>query len=322
MIDLYSLITKYQAKERDFFDFKVEWHDSQAELIKDILHLSNSFSFQQKKYLIFGIDNNGNIKGVENNSIKHNTASITNTLHANFLNRSLELSIFTQKLKDDKNIEILSIETKDEDKPYFLGKDYNDKKNKVHAGIIYTRTNDSNCIANDNQAEQLWKFRFHLHLLPSERMKKYINDIHYWERINIDSDENKEIYYYSKFPDFRIEVLETPYKSYEGKETQNFPDKDTPNYRNQVILFFNSRPILENYFINYDGFRYFMPQPSCRCKDQDELEYFYTLEDELWLQVADIIRINSGRCPQINLFWMYSKIKRKYACTEKDGIDK
>ena len=61
MIDLYSLITKYQAKERDFFDFKVEWHDSQAELIKDILHLSNSFSFQQKKYLIFGIDNNASM---------------------------------------------------------------------------------------------------------------------------------------------------------------------------------------------------------------------------------------------------------------------
>ena len=308
-LNICELIKQYENKEADFFDFKVEWHKSQDDLIKDILHLANAFTSRQEKYLILGVANNGSIQGINESTKSFSEHQITNTLHSHQLNRSLGLSIREQLINNSKKIHILIIKTEDENKPYFLQKDYK----AVKASVIYTRKNSSNCVADDRDAESLWKYRLNLHLTPSEKIEKYLEDKSNWIKKNIDNNEEKTIYYYRLFPEFRIETSKTPFKEYLGKEAQRFPDNQTKNERIQVLLMFNTTPIDEYYFIYYDGFRYLMPQPDFEFNEtKGELEYFYNKEKhKMWLHIAEIFFLGGSSYNPNPFFWRYSKIRIK-----------
>ena len=51
--------------EGDYWDFKVQWHENKADLLHDIICMANNID-GCNAYLIYGADDNGTVKGIEN----------------------------------------------------------------------------------------------------------------------------------------------------------------------------------------------------------------------------------------------------------------
>ena len=74
IMDLISL-----KREGEYWDFKEKYHQNKAKFIHDILCLSNIPS-RNDSYLIFGVSDHGEIKGVSNDEGRKTQAMIVDML--------------------------------------------------------------------------------------------------------------------------------------------------------------------------------------------------------------------------------------------------
>lgn len=113
-------------REDEWWDFKREHHHDKAELVHDILCMANNRS-RNDSYIIFGIDNDFSVVGVENDSHRRNQQGITDILRniafAGGVRPRIEIQTVTIK---NHEIDILAIKDS-HNVPYYLEKDYQDK---------------------------------------------------------------------------------------------------------------------------------------------------------------------------------------------------
>ena len=182
------------GKEGDYWDFKREKHKDKAEFIHDIICLANSPYYIGDRFLVFGIENNYTILGIEPKE-KQTQAKIIDALRNARFGGGVFPDIQLETIQlGSKNIEVIIIKDKPNERPYYLEKEYCDYKLKdpqgkpagciVRAGTIYTRTRDSNTpinsVASTAVIEKLWKQKFGLDLTPLERMTQYLLDFDGW----------------------------------------------------------------------------------------------------------------------------------------------
>lgn len=198
-----------QGCENEYLDFKLQFHGNKAELLHDILCLANNTQFQDA-YLLFGINDNGQIVGVENHQNRLNSANIHDFLNGNrakfFNNVAPDITVFTFQYSGHE-IDVLQIKSTF-NLPYFLIEPYHEDNKTVRSGHVYSRTGDRNTpidqYASPSQVETLWKKRFFLLEKPYEKFLKYLDDLSNWK---LDKQRNRGFvrYYYEPEPSFIVE---------------------------------------------------------------------------------------------------------------------
>ncbi len=213
--NLYSTIIELIStrREDDWWDFKREHHHDKANLLHDILCMANNRP-RKDSYIIFGIDDDFSIVGVENDSYRRNQQGITDILRSVTFAGGVRPRIEIQTITiENHEIDILII--KDSlNVPYYLEKDYQDKdvKNKdgkkygkiVKSYHIYTRVVDNNTAidkqADINDIEFLWRKRFGIELPIMERLHILLSETDKW----VFDWGNKKYCYHTDYPEFQI----------------------------------------------------------------------------------------------------------------------
>ena len=155
---------------------------------------------------ITGVADNKEKIGLDEDSIKEVTQNkIISFLENIQPNRSFYNDIRFDKLDiDGKLFAFIEIKNRP-DKPFFLKKDYKDRKKIVRAGVIYTRNRDGNTpitgSALDDEIELMWRERFSLNRPALERFELYLS-ANKWKE---GGDNN---FYCEDFPDFRVKIKE------------------------------------------------------------------------------------------------------------------
>jgi hypothetical protein len=158
MLDIQSILSR---RESESLDFKREFHVNNAELLHDILCLSNSF-YEGDRVLVFGVANDGTVYGVENDPNKKTNADFHDFLRQARFNKIPKVKLTVHEV-DGHEIMALQIMNSPK-KPYFILKDFQGGKALVRAGVIYTRLGDTNIplkeTAPEDHIEIMWRERF------------------------------------------------------------------------------------------------------------------------------------------------------------------
>ena len=200
-------------REDDWWDFKREYHHDKAELVHDILCMANNRP-RKDSYIIFGVDNDGSIVGIENDTNRRNQQGITDILRGIKFAGSVRPRIEIQTVTiDEHEVDVLIVKDSLE-VPYYLENQYQDKALKNDKGEnygkivrpyhIYTRVVDNNTPidkqADANDVEFLWRKRFGIDLPIMDRLNILLNQTDKW----VFDWGNKKYCYHTDYPEFQI----------------------------------------------------------------------------------------------------------------------
>lgn len=256
-----------EGKEGECWDFKQEWHDSMASLIKDIICFANTVH-DEDCYIIFGVSDDLTITGMTKPRKKQADVidAISNLLFAGDNYPKIEVETITI---DNIQIDVLKI-FNITNTPVYLKKRYGE----MNPGCIYLRTGDKNTPDNGNadisDIQNLWKKRFGL----TKSQLEYIYD-----RLHnkLEWVENNNVYYNIYHPEYTITItddekdLQPEFYAYTMINRSTFYEELSIKYQNTV---------LENYqLVVLDGGRLQIPIPEwgfiCRDKYRVNSKYSY-----------------------------------------------
>lgn len=186
-----------------WWDFKLKHHSNLFELLHDVLCLANII-YEGERFIIFGVSDDFNVIGLNEDDIRHKQADILNFLRTKSFAYHKIPSVKIDTIQvDGKELDVLSI--KDENyKPYFLTRDETKKGITIRAGTIYSRLGDSNTpkdsCANPYEVEAMWRQRFGLDKKASERFFDVLVDFKNWKYDGISKA------FYDIDPDYTIEI--------------------------------------------------------------------------------------------------------------------
>ncbi len=281
-----QIVLELIAKKREggYWDFKETWHNNKAELLHDIICLSNNLE-NRDAYLIFGVNDNAQIVGL---------STTENALNTQQLNDFLRSKKFVGDFRPETIVDSLPINTKtlhvvtiknSRNTPFVLREKCNDGNKCAHEGNIYTRIQDSNTpidsTADNDKVEYLFKKRFRIDATPLMKLEYYLSSPEHWMR----SDEYTGRYYYEFAPEFSLtlEGYETNHKNFLSKI---FPDKDATWERADFKVY--DHIIHSEYHVSLDGGRIHIAVPhqefAPSSNKQKWFTYFYVVQNSLlWL---------------------------------------
>ncbi len=192
-----------EQKEGDWWDFKQEHHTNPASLLHDILCLSNVI-FNGDRYLIFGVNDDYEVVGLEDSKTKRTQADIVSYLKTkSFSFHNIPEVELSSIIIDDKVVDVLTIKNRDS-KPYFLTKDEIKNGVKVRSGTVYSRSADVNTpkdsCANPYEIQAMWRERFGLDKKASERFVDILRDTSNWKYDGVSQA------FYDLDPDYTIQI--------------------------------------------------------------------------------------------------------------------
>ncbi|MDW8743738.1 ATP-binding protein, partial [Streptococcus suis] len=220
-------------REGSYWDYKEKYHSNNVKFIHDIICLANNL-VNRDAYLIFGVSDSGEIKGISDDENRKTQADIIDMLrNQKFAGGIPPLVKLETICIDDSEIDILIIYNSNKT-PYYLEETFKRDKTKILPGVIYTRRQDSNTpinsMASVYEVELLWRKRFGLDLLPFDKLSNYIKDKNGWGNNSIGR-------YYKLFPEFTF--------------VEEYDTKD----RNRDVFYAHTQMNSSHYFKQYQ-FRY------------------------------------------------------------------
>ena len=239
-----------EGKEGECWDFKQEWHESMASLIKDIICFANTVH-DEDCYIIFGVADDLTITGMTKPRKKQADVidAISNLLFAGDTYPKIEVETITI---DNTQIDVLKI-FNIKNTPVYLKKRYGE----MNPGCIYLRTGDKNTPDNGNadisDIQNLWKKRFGL----TKSQLEYIYD-----RLHnkLEWVENNNVFYNIYHPEYTITItddekdLQPEFYAYTMINRSTFYEELSIKYQNTV---------LKNYqLVVLDGGRLQIPIPE------------------------------------------------------------
>lgn len=183
---LYKIRTFIASKrEGDYWDFKEKYHANKADLLHDIICMANNRA-DKDGYIIFGVSDDFEIKGIKNDENRKNQQNIIDFLKSKKFSGGIRPTIELVTITiNGQQIDVLIVKNST-DTPYFITEDYNDGKRRVRANYIYTRIGDTNTdidkSADINHIEYLWRKRFLLNRPPLEQIKQKLRFKNEWRR--------------------------------------------------------------------------------------------------------------------------------------------
>lgn len=206
MNDLKHIVVELIARKTEggYWDFKRIWHESNADLLHDIICMANNIE-NRDAYIIIGVANSGELNDISTDKNRKKTEHLISFLRTKRFVGQFRPIVKVETLSIEGNtLDIIVIENTT-NTPYVLEEDYVEKKKTqadkdkvIKQGNIYTRIQDTNTpvdkTADYDKAELLWKKRFHLNASPLEKFNYYIKDTDNWI---FDSYANELYYKYS-----------------------------------------------------------------------------------------------------------------------------
>ena len=200
--------------EGTHWDFKLQHHANNAELIHDILCLANA-EHEGLRYLIFGVeDKTYTLHSIDGSTGRKSQADIAglfrDNAHKFFQSRTPTFYLSELRLAG-KLLDALVIEDRPY-KPHYLVEDYRSGSKVVRAGHIYTRHNDTNTPMNEfappHEIERMWRERFGLDQPPLERAKIYLADPKAWIPVSDGGFFGTPYDYHCNFPEFTLRTAD------------------------------------------------------------------------------------------------------------------
>lgn len=318
--------------ESEHLDFKLEYTSNDA-LIKDILALANSRTSKKRRFLIFGVADNGTIVGLEKKQHRKKQREIIDLLHKVPINKMPKLKHYTLSA-DGHEVDILEIENTAE-QPYFLKKDYEinlKKDNKTNerklltAGTFYERVGDTNRpIVDDTVLDAIYRQRFGLDKTPLERAMSYLVNTAGWEH---DNDEKNRLYfYYTQHPEFSIQTYDydNEYSAFNEPWTERLIDKTA--FQQLWMLKYHSTMLKKLVAVWSDGGRRLNVCPERLFSENKNETYwaFYYIKGSCEYLINDLIQKNyhykyssKGTPLPINAFPTFSSKKQAEKAFEKN----
>lgn len=200
-----------EGHEGPYWDFKLQWHADNAQLVHDIICLANNPT-SERAYLIFGVaDDSFEVIGIlEHPENRKNTQQLIDTLHnVKWATTFPTVGVSTILIKG-RELDVVTIDSDASAAPYYLNTDFGKGKGTVRAGAIYTRTQDVNTAKNETATslvtEQLWRRRFGIDRTPLERLQSLIRSPSDWKFTYPVQERDNEgfaySYYHTMFPEF------------------------------------------------------------------------------------------------------------------------
>jgi len=202
---LNKIITLINSKkEGEYWDFKEQHHNNKADLLHDILCMSNNRA-DRDAYIIFGVSDDFEIRGVNNDENKRNQQQIIDFLKSKSFSGDIKPIIELHNFQFEKSqIDVLTIKNSD-DTPYFIREDYQYRGRRVRANHIYTRIGDTNTdidkSADINHIEYLWKKRFKINRSPLEQIKYKLQFVEEWNE-----REGDQVFHHKFQPEFTLKL--------------------------------------------------------------------------------------------------------------------
>ncbi len=267
-------------QEGEYWDFKKEWYSNKADLLHDIICMSNNLTTEDG-LIIIGVDefDGFSIIDITNDNNRMSTQNIVDFLKDKKFAGGIRPTVYIETVVlENKKIDVIIIKN-DTHTPYFLESDYKG----VFSKNIYTRIMDTNTPKNKSadidKVEFLWKKRFGLTLTALEKCKVYLANKSEWE------DSENGISYYKYSPEFTIQIISAGDER-TGYEFYLFSQVDSTPLWYDINLFYQSTLILTTGGVALDGGRCFTSTPlyGCiqleRCRN-DEIFYKYFIKDSI-----------------------------------------
>ncbi len=243
-------------QESESLDFKQEHHKDTIDLLHDILCLANAWA-ESDRFLVFGVKNDRQVVGVENDANRRTGANVQDLLRASRLNRIPTVSMQTASVLGHE-VDVLTIKNRP-DKPFFATADRDFQGRTVRAGVVYTRIGDTNVplreSASEAAIELAWRERFGLGLSPLRRAFRLLEDPDQWQKIGDES-----YLYHKEFPEFTVVEGQTVVKPFQEAWTKTFPDESAKSYH--VEIRYGTTVLRQLLFVSCDGGRYSLPAPK------------------------------------------------------------
>lgn len=267
------------GQEGDYWDFKRCYQANTAELLHDIICMSNNLA-DRNAYIIYGVvDKIGRVVGVERDPNRRNQQELVSQLKDKKFASGIRPSIELVPLHvEGHDVDVLIIKNS-ADTPYFLTQDYKDTKEKertVLANYIYTRVRDTNTDINKsadiNLVEHLWRKRFGIDKPIYERYRILLSNPGDWV---VDWDNRN--YAYNRYsPEFQMRCGKFGDASGSWEPCAAF-FMDSSMLFTELKLFYHSTVIYETELSGFDGLRRFLPKASIGTGNghSELLWYFY-----------------------------------------------
>lgn len=268
------------GREDDWWDFKREHHNDKASLIHDIICMANNRA-DRDSYIVFGIDDDCEVVGVEKDENRRNQQGITDILRSVSFAGGVRPRIEMHTLKlGIHDVDVLIVKNSF-DVPYYLEKEYKDKTVKNEKGDhygkvvrpyhIYTRVVDNNTEINKNadinDVERLWKKRLGILTTPLKQVQRLLSHPDDWE------DEDN-VYYNKQFPQFTLKndfdrdiLPEDEIPAEENPAMYHFNQTDEGAHYGRISLYHYGTKLYSCQSADLDGYRALIPCP--------EWEYIY-----------------------------------------------
>jgi len=192
-----------EKREGEWWDFKQQHHSNFIDLLHDILCMANLLH-QGDRYLIFGVNDNCEVIGIEGSEFRPTQADIISYLQTKSFakNNIPTVELHTIKI-NELDLDVLMIKN-EKFKPFYLTRDENKKGKNVRAGSVYSRVGDTNTpkdkSANPYEIEAMWREQFGLDKKASERFIDLLLDFENWKYDGISGA------FYDIDPDYTIEI--------------------------------------------------------------------------------------------------------------------
>jgi hypothetical protein len=192
-----------ENREGQWWDFKQQHHSNLIDLLHDILCMANVLC-DGDRYLIFGVNDNCEIIGLEGTEYRPTQADIISYLQKKSFAKNNIPTIELRTIKVNAlELDILVIKN-ERFKPYFLTNDETKKGKSVRAGTVYSRIEDTNTpkdkSANPYEIDAMWREQFGLDKKASERFVDLLLDYENWKYDGINGA------FYDIDPDYTIEI--------------------------------------------------------------------------------------------------------------------
>ena len=286
-----------RGHEGGYWDYKSDYADCPEDKLMDYICMANNLEGRDA-YLIYGVDNDGKIIGIENTSYKRcNTKEINEFLRNKpFAGGYIPSISVDVPLLEGHELDVVTIKNTNKT-PYYLTKNYNQTKEKMSktlkAGAIYTRVNDQNTprelTANMEHTEYLWRKRFGIDMTPSEKLMKLLEDVGDWSETRWDIDRHS---YNIHNPEYQINVLD----SQDTYETLSYFYDDERMLYAPLKLNYLTTTLYETELWYMDMGRCLIPKPEHKYDIEHGVYYYYIEKDSLNGKLLPLFAYGKSQC--------------------------
>lgn len=266
-------------QEGTAWDFKRQWHTDKAELLFDIICMSNLVEHEDG-LIIIGIDEEQDysVCGVEDDPNRRRTQDIVCLLRDKKFAFGIRPIVYVETVAlEGHQVDVIVV--KDSvNTPFYLTENYQwIRPHHIYTRIMDTNT-DRNQSADPNITEALWKKRFGLDQTALQRAMIYLKDIDGW-----DSLDGEESHFYRSAPEFTLRCEHDETRN--GYEYYVFGQIDShPNWYH-IFLYYHQTMIYHTIGISLDGGRYFTAVPDFdsfhSCAENEKIWFYSYAEGTL-----------------------------------------